>query len=98
MAHRHYWELHDGEQKCLGCGVMKRHVQRPRTNKKVINALEQALRIADYTLRQKRGCGVAEVHQEAMRLYLDTWCAAPLREVIEFLKGDIEAHQFSNWN
>jgi hypothetical protein len=65
-----------------------------RLPKKVRACIEAALKHADSKLREKgatagtRNCSVDPAAQEAMRLYLDTWVAGPLKEVLKWDEGD----------
>ena len=63
-----------------------------RTSTRVIRALERALEAA-----KLRHCGVDKDHQEAMRLYLSTWVAAPISDALEYLKGEKEASRIMDW-
>lgn len=53
----------------------------------VRKSLESALRRADFKLREGR-CSVDPEAQEAMRIYLDTWVAGPLRSILQWDDGD----------
>lgn len=65
-----------------------------RLPRNVRRTIDFALRRADRELR--KGCSVPREHQEAMRLYLDTWVAGPLREVLLWDEGSSSA--FLDWN
>lgn len=67
---------------------------RKKLPKKVRDCIEAALRRADSKLR--KGCGVSKEAQEAMRLYLDTWVAGPLRTILDWDDGNDEP--FPNWS
>lgn len=64
-------------------------------NQKVINALEFVL---EHAQMPRERCGVPREHQEAMRLYLDIWVALPVKQALEFLKGERASWQIDNWN
>lgn len=53
-----------------------------RLPKKVRKTLEYALRQA-----KRKNCAVDEKAQEAMRLYMDTWIAGPLEDVLSWDDG-----------
>ena len=46
---------------------------------------------------QMEVCAVNQEHQEAMRLYLKTWCAGPLKEVIAWAEGEATASEMVKW-
>ena len=64
--------------------------------RKVPPTVLRALRFA-LSHAQMEGCGVAKEHQEAMRLYLQTWCAGPLKEVIAWANGYVQASEMVKW-
>lgn len=61
-------------------------------NKTLIEVLEEADRAASL-----ESCGINEVHQQAMKLYIDTWIRGPLQDAIGYLKGDVTVHQMAEW-
>lgn len=54
-----------------------------RANRDILGALKSALKAA-----KRERCGVDTEHQEAMRLYLDSWVVAPLEAAIAAMEGD----------
>jgi len=67
-----------------------------RLPKVVRRCIEQALSKIDSKLRT--GCGVPKEAQEAMRLYLDTWAAEPLKAVLEWDEGKGNARDLEIWS
>ena len=61
-----------------------------RLPKKVRHCIKAALKRADSKLR--KGCGVDPKAQELMRIYLDTWVAGPLHEILKWDEGDDGAY------
>lgn len=53
-----------------------------RMNQRILAKLEDALASA-----QLRQCAVAEEHQEAMRLYLESWVVGPLESALKDIRG-----------
>ena len=75
---------------------MRRQItRRKKLPNKVRMAIQSALEKADSTLRE--GCGVGEEHQEAMRLYLDTWVARPLHAVLAWDDGEMHVEDVGVW-
>ncbi len=65
---------------------------KPRTNQKVIRALEYALEQANM-----KNCAVAPEHKEAMRLYLRTWVAGPIEDALQYLRGEKDSWGIIHW-
>lgn len=61
-------------------------VPKLRANKRILQALKFALRHAELT-----NCSVGEEHKNAMRLYLSTWVAGPLKDAIADMTGERKA-------
>lgn len=67
-----------------------------RLPKMVRRCIEQALSKVDS--KQRTGCGVAPAAQEAMRLYLDTWAAEPLKAVLRWDEGEENIRDLECWS
>jgi hypothetical protein len=61
-----------------------------RANQRILNAIKFALQHAELG----EYCAVEPEHQEAMRLYLQSWVVGPLKSAIEDMKGT----RRSQWN
>ena len=64
--------------------------------------LPPAVRSAiEYALKQARmdvaNCAIDEEHKQAMKLYLDSWVAGPLSQVIEWDDGNLPARSIARW-
>ncbi len=59
--------------------------------------LTSVLKRADDAAAMER-CGVAKVHQDAMRSYIDTWVRGPLRDAIAYLEGEKSAKDIEFWS
>lgn len=62
-------------------------------SKTLINVLKEA----DDSAAMGDKCGVDLVHQEALRLYIDTWVRGPLQDAIAYLEGEQTAKQIEHW-
>lgn len=65
-----------------------------RLPKAVRACIESALKRADSKLRD--GCSVDPKAQELMRIYLDTWVAGPLQQVLDWDDGK-DIRDLLNW-
>lgn len=59
-----------------------------RFNKSQLALLRSALKSA-----RLENCGVAKEHQEAMKLYLDTWVCAKLEVLLDEQEGRVSAER-----
>jgi len=56
--------------------------RRLRINQEAVRNLRAALKAA-----KRERCGSDQEHQEAMRIYLDTWVVAPLETALAIIEG-----------
>ena len=66
--------------------------KRLKINETIVAALERALRSA-----KRDGCGVDKDAQEAMRIYLDSWCVAPLEDALACIRGEKDTWEIDYW-
>jgi hypothetical protein len=57
--------------------------RRLRANRNIENAITRALAAADL-----ERCSIDQEHQDAMRQYLQTWVAQPLRDALSQMRGE----------
>jgi hypothetical protein len=65
-----------------------------RKNKQAVKVL--TLRKLEFALKHARmdHCGVEKEHQDAMRLYLDSWVVDPLVQAIGEIKGELGVEEW----
>lgn len=61
-------------------------------NRTILRILKRGLRAA-----KLENCAVEPEHQEAMRIYLRTWCIGPLEDAIAAIDGDKSTAQVAFW-
>lgn len=64
-----------------------------RVTQNILGALKRALRAA-----KRERCAVEPEHQEAMRLYLDSWVVTPLQAAIKGIEGKESGETNFDWH